>query len=465
MVNPVTNGAGANGAAPCGTGVTSILNGQQCTVECEAGFHPSAPTATCNSGTLDAVTCVADVPCPVNPVTNGAGANGAAPCGTGVTSIVSGEQCTVDCEDGYRAVPTTATCSNGVIAARECRVVAPCTVAAVTNAAGVNGAEPCGAGITSIYNGEQCTVECAAGFDPSAATATCNAGTLDTVTCYPDVPCQVGTVANALADAAGMGGASPCGAGVTSINSGDNCNVQCADGYYPTQATSACTNGAFALLRECTTTPPQCTVAAVANAAGVAGASPCGAGITSIANAGQCEVECAAGYHSSPPTATCTGGVLDPISCVLDVPTATQAPDDSSSGLLIGLALLALGVAAVIAIVLCLNQKPKATKPKASKRAVKPVAPKVEPPKPPPAPPPAPTPTQSQPVAVMRPMTSMVQVQPQVQTIAAPAQARAVAAPLAQAVQVAPTLPLQQSPSSTVVMQNAASPRMVSISR
>jgi hypothetical protein len=142
---------------------------------------------------LDPVTCVPNLPCSAGIVTNAAGTGrgsagtgGNEPCGIGITSIADGANCTVVCDSGYRAVPATATCTNGVLANRECRVRAPCTVVAVTNAAGIGGVSPCGAGVTTILNGEQCTMQCAAGFYPSAAAATCTSGTLQPVTCVAD---------------------------------------------------------------------------------------------------------------------------------------------------------------------------------------------------------------------------------------------------------------------------------------
>jgi len=297
-------------------------------------------------------------------------------------------------------------------------VIAPCAVVAVTNAAGTDGVSPCGTGIDSILNGEQCTAQCATGFHPSAATATCTNGDLASVTCDANLPCSVGIVTNAAGTSrgtAGAGGNEPCGVGIFSIADGDDCTVACDTGYRAVSAAATCTNGVLAS-RECRVIAP-CAVVAVTNAAGTDGVSPCGTGITSILNGEQCTAHCATGFHPVAATTLCTSGTLQPITCAADPPAP---PATGPPYLLIGLALLTLLIALLVTIVMCSGQKPKSAK----TRAVKPIK-KKEPPAPPPAP------TQSRPVAVMMP--TYVQAPQFVQAQA-----------MAQAVQVSPTVSLQR---------------------
>lgn len=294
-----------------------------------------------------------------------------------------------------------------------------CPVTAVTNGNGTGGTEACGAGITYIADGGTCTMQCATGYTPSAATATCANRVLAPVTCNPDA-CNVGTVTNA----AGTGGAEPCGTGITSINDGNDCTVTCAGGFRAHPAAATCAHGTLQSI-ECRVISP-CAVVAVTNAAGIGGVSPCGAGVTTIFNGEQCAMQCATGFHPSAAAATCTSGTLQPVTCLAN----PQAPTPAASGppyFLIGLVLLLLLIALVIAIFMCFNQ-PKSAK----KRAVKPIKPKETP---------APAPTQFRPVSVMMPTyvqaPHMVQAQPRVNTSfnAGP--------PMAQAVQITPSQSLQ----------------------
>jgi len=403
----VTNAAGTDGSEPCGAGITFIVDGADCTMDCATGYTPSTTTATCANRVVAPVTCNPDA---CNVPSSGPGGIDE-PCGTGVTSIDDGNNCTVTCASGFRAHPAEATCAHGTLASIECRVISPCTVVAVTNAAGTGGSEPCGTGVDSILNGDECTMRCATGFHPSAASATCTSGTLDPVTCEANLPCSVGTVTNAK----GTGGNEPCGTGITSIDDGHDCTLDCASEYRAVSAAATCTNGVLAS-RECRVIAP-CAVVAVTNAAGTDGVSPCGTGITSILNGEQCTAHCATGFHPVAATTLCTSGTLQPITCAADPPAP---PATGPPYLLIGLALLTLLIALLVTIVMCSGQKPKSAK----TRAVKPIK-KKEPPAPPPAP------TQSRPVAVMMP--TYVQAPQFVQAQA-----------MAQAVQVSPTVSLQR---------------------
>ena len=55
------------------------------------------------------------------------------------------------------AHPAAATCAHGTLQSIQCRVQSPCTVVPVTNAAGIGGISPCGTGVTTILNGDECT--------------------------------------------------------------------------------------------------------------------------------------------------------------------------------------------------------------------------------------------------------------------------------------------------------------------
>jgi len=128
-----------------------------------------------------------------------------------------------------------------------------CTVPSVDNAHadGVCGTEDDGVtAVTSIDNGLECTVVCDTGYTASSDNVACTAGNMaETITCTPNA-CTVPSVDNAHAD--GVCGTEDDGVtAVTSIDSGQDCTVECADGFTASDSTVACTAGAMA--------PPTCS--------------------------------------------------------------------------------------------------------------------------------------------------------------------------------------------------------------
>ena len=140
-----------------------------------------------------------------------------------------------------------------------CAVPMPCNVAA----------DVCGSGMDDIDASASCTMGCATGHAPSAATAAGSLRALASFACDHN-PCAVpaGSCAAAVA----------CGSGAVENAASASCTVACATGHTPSTAMTACALGAFASFT-CDSNPH--TVATVRNAAGDA----CGRGVVEIADA------------------------------------------------------------------------------------------------------------------------------------------------------------------------------------
>lgn len=216
--------ANAHTDGACAGGKTMIDSAQSCTATCRNGYQPSAPTLTCNRGTLapPSFTC-APLGCQV-PSTGGRGCEGKA----AGSEISHGEVCKAKCDDAtHKPSQDSVKCTEGIMPSFSCGMKG-CDLPSVTNGGCVE---------NEIPHGGTCTTKCDTNFVPSVATLACSGGSLIPTTficerfCTPpdSITCSEGTV----------------------ITSRSACTVSCKNGGTSSVAQISCTDGIMANV-ECT---------------------------------------------------------------------------------------------------------------------------------------------------------------------------------------------------------------------
>jgi hypothetical protein len=156
---PVVGMSGTAGGlvSSCGTGVTEIVSGQSCGTACASDYTASAASVSCVAGTMAAFTCDrCDVPS--SGIANGAPTGY---CGPDTPFIATASVCTTACEAGYTPSVSTVTCAASEPITFTCDPDA-CTVPSYVYRGALTGV--CGSGVTEIASGSDCTPACQVGW-------------------------------------------------------------------------------------------------------------------------------------------------------------------------------------------------------------------------------------------------------------------------------------------------------------
>jgi len=287
-----------NGPDPCsGLQSSTIPPGTACQTMCDQGYLPSTGSLQCQAAVLTPPT-FACLPKPCSAPTGIAHA--LVPlCGS--TTIQHGGSCTTQCQLGYVPVPSSLSCSLGVLSNVGDFQCQPAACNAPDNVA-----HTLVPSCQSIYTPDSadCLPRCQQGYMPVPSSVHCSLGNFSDIFNCVEKPCsQPDNVPHSSVRCSNCSRSQPC------ISHGEVCSTQCDDGYVPSLPSLQCSLGSLTPL-SFTCNPAPCSLSfSVAHAA----AAPCSQGSV-ISHGGACTTQCMTGYEPTAASLNCDRGILTPSS-------------------------------------------------------------------------------------------------------------------------------------------------------
>jgi len=224
----------------------------------------------------------------------------ASSCASGST-IQHAASCVTQCQDGYVQVPSTLSCSLGVLSNGGTFQCQPAPCDAPTGVAHTL-VPSCQSPV--VADSSVCLPQCEQGYMPIPSSVGCNLGNLSDIFDCVEKPCsQPDGVLHSSVRCSNCNGSQPC------MTHGGVCITQCDEGFLPSVSSLQCS---FGNLTPSTFScePSPCSLSlSVAHAAAI----PCSQG-NLISHAGACTTQCMNGYEPNPSTLHCFRGTLTPSS-------------------------------------------------------------------------------------------------------------------------------------------------------